>query len=227
MATTRSASSFLPLLSGCLMGTVALGELSFREVSGFSYIPNVARETRMGERWPKWVEIITRISAVGCVGGAAAHSARLVAVELGFVAKFTAWEKQLTRQAHHASAACRTGFCCATPASGSRKRTTLASLTHLPEARDAQVTAVESKVPERLTRATHRQSSTRRAASTGEWGRPGSHGASPVGLARTAEMGQNVSATAHPASHSFSSLLFYFLFSIFYLNPEIQMGFWF
>jgi hypothetical protein len=29
------------------MGTVALDELSFGEVSGFSYIPNVARETRM------------------------------------------------------------------------------------------------------------------------------------------------------------------------------------
>jgi hypothetical protein len=29
------------------MGTVALDELSFREVSGFSYIPNVVRETRM------------------------------------------------------------------------------------------------------------------------------------------------------------------------------------
>jgi hypothetical protein len=82
-------------------------------VAGLSYIPDDARETRMGERWPKWVEIIARISGVGCVGGAAVDSARLVAVELGFVAKFTAWEKQLTRQDHHASAACRTGFCCA------------------------------------------------------------------------------------------------------------------
>jgi hypothetical protein len=42
-----SASSFFSLLSGCPRGTVALGLLSFREVSGFSYIPNVARETRM------------------------------------------------------------------------------------------------------------------------------------------------------------------------------------
>jgi hypothetical protein len=66
-------------------------------VAGLSYIPDDARETRMGKRWPKWVEIIARISAVGCVGGAAADSARLVAVELGFVAKFTAWKKQLTR----------------------------------------------------------------------------------------------------------------------------------
>jgi hypothetical protein len=41
---------------------------------------------------PRCVEIITRISAVGCAGGAAADSVRLVAVELGFVAKFTAWE---------------------------------------------------------------------------------------------------------------------------------------
>ena len=82
-------------------------------VAGLSYIPDDARETRMGKRWPKWVEIIARISAVGCVGGAAADSARLVAVELGFVAKFTAWEKQLPRQDHHASAARRTGFCCA------------------------------------------------------------------------------------------------------------------
>jgi hypothetical protein len=32
-----------------------------------------------------WVGIITRISAVGCAGGAAADSARLVAVELGLV----------------------------------------------------------------------------------------------------------------------------------------------
>jgi hypothetical protein len=39
---------------------------------------------------PRWVEIITRISAVGCAGGAAADSARLVTVELRFVAKFTA-----------------------------------------------------------------------------------------------------------------------------------------
>jgi hypothetical protein len=82
-------------------------------VAGLSYIPDDARETWMGEWWPKWVEIITRILAVGCVGGAVADSAGLVAVELGFVAKFTAWEKQLTRQDHHASAARRTGFCCA------------------------------------------------------------------------------------------------------------------
>jgi hypothetical protein len=46
-----------------------------------------------------------------------------------------------------------------------------------------------------------------------------------VGLAGTAEMGQNVAATAIRLPTP--SLLFYFLFSISYLNPEIQMGFWF
>jgi hypothetical protein len=52
-----------------------------------------------------------------------------------------------------------------------RWRTTQASLAHLPEARDAKLTVMESKVPQRLTRATHRQRSTRRAALKRSWGR--------------------------------------------------------